>query len=1051
MRKSLLFSVALGLTVPVVTFAGSVGRSSNVSAATSFLSAKSSKPVYVAEGVVNKAASAVANNTKTVTNAREVQQNIRGKVIGPDGPIVGATVAIVGGSISASTGATGEFSINAKVGDVLRFTFVGFMSQDVKVASNELTVHLKVDESSIEEVVVTALGIERNKKNLTYSVQTVSGNDLRNANQGNILNALQGQIAGAQISSSGGSPGLPTEIILRGSTTLTGDNQPLMIVDGIRVNNSASNGTVNRVADINPEDIEDISILKGAAAAALYGIDAASGAIIITTKKGKAGVMQIAGSYRAFVETMGRLPRQQTIYTTGTGGVYNESSGSSWGSKFRYDEKIYNNIERFFQTALTNDANVNINGGSENLQYYMSGGYRKAGSMVPNTNQEKINFLAKGTAKLSSKISVTGSANYVQNNIQEGLGGASAGGWINSILTYPLRYDILQYEKPNGEPWYAYKEAEDDGRDARISPMWGVMRNPRINNVDRFIVNGSIDYKPLNWLTFSYRLGQDYTVSKYKTIVTPGTPGANFEGRVSESNSNSRYLTSIFNTTMQHKFFKDFNVSLILGGNSDYYSSEGFSHFGEGLLVPDIISPNVIDRNNISLTENLSRRQRYAVYGDFRVEYKNLLSFGITGRNDWTSTLAPQNRQFFSPSYSGSFTFSELINPEEWYGKLRVSYAKVGKDAPIYRTNTNLVSSLTPGGGFVVGSTGGNPNLKPERTSEFEVGSEFNFFNRRLNIDLTYYERKSIDMIMTPRVPLPSGYVIMAFNAGSLRNRGYEASINVVPFKNNEFTWSSTINAWKNTSKMLEFAGDIVTFKYTNAQLNAGSAATTLHEHVLGITGTDYKRTEEGYVIVDASGYPIVDGTERSIGNREPEFNIGWLNKFSYKGFDLSFMWDFRFGGDILNASRQRMMSVGTAYDVGQWRDKEFLFDGVVAQQDGSYIKNEKPVVLNYSYFANNYYQVGTNFVEKVNWARVRFITLNYTVPKDFAAKLGVRRLGLEFSAQNPFVITNYSGGDPEVNSAGPNAGGSGASTMGVDNGAIPLPRSFSFGLNIGL
>lgn len=1018
MRKSLLFSVALGVIATTVSIAGE--RSPTVGVTPLLLD-------------------------------NVVQNIIKGRVTGTDGAISGATITVVGTSVSAASDAEGNFAIRAKVGDVLRVTYIGYLGQEVKVESTFVHVELLSDDAAIEEVVVTALGIERSKKNLTYSVQQVSGDDLRAANQGNILNALQGQIAGAQISSSGGSPGLPTEIILRGSTTLTGDNQPLMIVDGIRVNNSSSNGTVNRIADINPEDIEDISILKGAAAAALYGIDAASGAVIITTKKGKAGVMQVGGTYRAFVESMGRLPRQQQIYTTGTGGTYDESSGSSWGRKFRYDEPIYNNIERFFQTALTHDAGVNINGGSENLQYYMSGGYRKAGSMVPNTHQNKINFLMKGTAKLSDKISVTASANYVQNNIQEGLGGASAGGWINSILTYPLRYDILQYERPNGEPWYAYKEPEDDGRDARISPMWGVMRNPRNNNVDRFIVNGSIDYKPLDWLTLNYRLGQDYTASKYRTVVTPGTPGDFFEGRVTESNTNSKYITSIFNATMQRQFYDDFNVSLILGANSDYYISDGLGYLAEDLLVPDIFSPNVVDPNNKVLTDNLASRQRYAVYGDLSISYKNMLTLGITGRNDWTSTLSPQHRQFYSPSYSGSFTFSELIHPDMWYGKLRMSYAKVGKDAPIFRTNTNLRQVTTVGGGFVVDATGGNPDLRPERTSEFEVGTELGFFNRRLNVDLTYYKRESIDMIMTPRVPLPSGYVIMTFNAGSLWNKGYEASINVIPFRNEEFTWSTTVNAWKNISKMLEFAGDIQTFKYTNAQLNAGSAATTLDEHVLGIVGRDYQRTEEGYVIIGNDGYPLIDDIEKSIGNREPEFNIGWLNRFSYKGFDLSFMWDFRFGGDIFNASRQRMMSVGTGYDVGQWRDKEFVFNGVVAQEDGSYVRNEQPVVLNYSFFANNYYQVGTNFVEKINWARVRYITLGYTIPKSLSSRLGVKRLGLELSAQNPFVITNYSGGDPEVNSAGPNAGGTGASTMGVDNGAIPLPKSFSFGLNIGL
>jgi TonB-linked SusC/RagA family outer membrane protein len=991
-----------------------------------------------------------------VAHAMAQQITVTGKVTSAEDKlgVPGASVKIKGTSSAVQTNIDGMYSIKTKAGDILQFSYIGFVTVEHTVTTDAvINIVLKPDSKGLNEVVVTALGIERSKKTLTYSVQSVKGDDLRQTNQANIINGLQGQIAGAQISSSGGSPGLPSEIILRGSTTLSGDNQPLMIVDGIRVNNSSSNGTVNRLADFNPEDIENISILKGAAAAALYGIDAASGAIIITTKTGKAGAIQINGSYKTFVETMGRTPRQQDIYTVGTGGVFDESTRSSWGRKFRYDEKIYNNIDRFFETALTHDVNMNVNGGSEKLNYYVSGGYRNGGSMVPNTDQEKISLLMKGTAKLSSKIELTTSMNYIKNDIQEGLGGASAGGWINSILTYPRMYDILSYQKPNGEPLYSYVEAGDITQ-ARISPMWGVMRNPRNNDVERFLVNNNLVYKPVNWVTLNYRLGQDYTNSKYRTITTPGTPGGNFDGAVSENNGVTKFITSNFTSTFDRKFLNDFRATLILGGSSEYYDSKSIAYTGNTFLVGDIFSPNVITKDNITLTEAWLRRQRYAVFGDLKLEYKNILALGITGRNDWTSTLPENSRTFYSPSYSGSFTYSELFqNKDAWYGKLRLSYARVGKDAPIYRTNTNLVQTNTVGGGFVTSATGGNPDLGPEKTEEFELGTELSFFKRRLNVDVTYYQRKSLDMIMTPRVPLPSGYVIMTFNAGSLRNRGLEVSLSGTPVKNENFTWTTTLNAWKNTSKMLQFAGDIVTFKYTNAQLNAGVAATSLNEPVLGIVGSDYKRNEDGYVVVDNNGYPVLDNNnkEKYIGNREPEFNIGFINNLKYKQFNLSFLWDFRFGGDILNASRQGMMSNGIAYDIGQWRDKEFVFNGVVQQNDGSYVKNTKKVVLDYSYFANNYYQVGTNFVEKVNWARVRYITLGYQLPKTFATKLGLKNVGLEVAAQNPFIITNYSGGDPEVNSAGPNAGGSGASTMGVDNGAIPLPRSFSFGINVTL
>lgn len=990
-------------------------------------------------------------------NTMAQQITITGKVTSAEDKLTipGVSVRVKGGTSAVQTTNDGTYSVGVKKGDVLIFSYIGFVPQEKIVTdATVINVVLNPDSKVLNEVVVTALGIERSKKSLTYSVQTVKGDDLRNANQSNIINALQGQVAGAQISSTGGSPGLPSEIILRGSTTLSGDNQPLMIVDGIRVNNNASNGTVNRLSDFNPEDIEDISILKGAAAAALYGIDAASGAIIITTKSGKSGTLQVAGSYKSFVETMGRTARQQAIYTTGIGGVYDETSGSSWGRKFRYDEPIYDNINRFFETAITHDANININGGSEKLNYYLSGGYRNAGSMIPNTSQDKINLMLKGTAKLSKKIELTTSANYIKNDIQEGLVGASAGGWINSILTYPRRYDILSYEKPNGDPLYAYVEPGNENQ-ARISPLWGVMKNPRNNNVDRFLVNNNISYKPVSGVTLAYRLGQDFTSSKYRRVITPGTPSSTaFNGFVAENNSETKFITSNFTATIDKKFLTDFRATAILGGSSEYYDARGVSYEATGFLISDIYSPNVVNRENVVLSESISRRQRYAVFGDVRLEYKNIASIGVTGRNDWTSTLPQNARTFYSPSFSGSFTFSELFeNRNSWYGKLRASFARVGKDAPIYRTNSNLVQAYTVGGGFVNAATGGNPDLGPEKTQELEFGTELSFFKNRLNFDLAIYERKSIDMIMTPRVPLPSGYVIMTFNAGSLRNRGVEFSVSGTPIKTDKFTWTATLNGWKNNSKMLEFAGDIVTFLYTNAQLNAGSAATSLNNPVLGIVGSDYRRNPDGYIVVDANGYPIIDNSskERYIGNREPDFNFGLINNFKYKQFSLSFLWDFRIGGDILNASRQGMMSNGIAYDIGQWRDKEFVFNGVVQQGDGTYMKNTKKVVLDYSYFANNYYQVGTNFVEKVNWARVRFINLGYQLPNTFATKLGLKGARLEFGAQNPFIITNYSGGDPEVNSAGPNAGGSGASTMGVDNGAIPLPRTFSFGINVTL
>lgn len=971
----------------------------------------------------------------------------------------GVSVVVKGTSRGTATDPDGTYRIEASPEEVLVFRFIGMKPVERTVGNaTTIDVVLEDDSNTLNEVVVTALGIERDRRTLTYSIQNIQGDDIRSSNQGNIVNSLQGQIAGAQISSSGGSPGLPSEIVLRGVSSLTGDNQPLIIVDGIRVSNASTNGTVNRLADFNPEDIDNLTVLKGGAAAALYGIDAASGAIIITTKKGKTGKMAINASVRSFVETVGRLPEQQKLYTTGFGGVYDPSTTTNWGRKYRSDELIYDNPSRFFQTGLTNDVNFNVNGGTDTYNYYVSGNYRGGTSAIPNTESERLNFLIKGTAKLSEKLELTTSANYIDNTIQEGLVGSSSGGWANSIYRYPLRYDIRNYQYPNGAPNYEFyndNQTPDIITDdvAIISPMWGVMRNPRTTQTRRMVLNGNLNYNPFDWLNVSYRLGQDYYNQDYGYATVPGTPGS-WEGRTYQTRGNFVNTTSILNTTLNKTFFNDFHATLILGTSQEYYEANSFSVSGERFQNPDIHSINVIEPINLVASESIPRRRRYAAYGDLKLEYKNLLSLSYTGRNDLSSTLPADNRSFYFSSFGASFAFSELLPTQSWYGKLRASYAQVGKDAPIYSTDANLIKFPGIGGGFVKDATAGNKFLKPEITTEKELGAEFRFFDNRLSVDATVYESHSVDQIIRARVPLTTGYVIQTFNAGSIKNRGFELSLGGTPVKTSDFSWNMTLNAWHNRSRMLELPDQVQVFPYTFGQpYSAAIAASAINRPVLGIVGTDYQRNEDGYMIIGQDGYPLINSTERQqyIGNREPRMNFGFLNRLNYKNLSLSFLWDFRLGGDVYNATRLGLMSNGIHEDIGEWRDREFVFNGVVDNGDGQYTKNTKTVVLDYNYFSTNYSAVGTNFVENVNWARLRHVTLNYNLPAHLTSFAKLGKVQLELSAQNALLFTNYSGGDPEVNSAGPNAGGAeGGSTMGVDFGSIPLSKSYSVGISVG-
>lgn len=993
--------------------------------------------------------------TPAAEKKAEPPVDITGKVTDNEGnPLNGANVKVKGTSAGITTNALGEFSLkNVDENAVLIITYVGYEAKEIALnGKTRVDVRLTEVKQALDEVFVGAMGINRSKRTSTYAAQKVKGDDLRASNQSNLVNALQGQIAGAQISSSGGSPGLPSEIILRGVSSLTGDNQPLIIMDGIRVSNASSEGMINRLADFNPEDIEDITILKGASAAALYGIDAASGAIIITTKKGKAGKMNINASLKAFAEIAGRLPKQQKIYTVGFGGVYDPSTTTSLGRKFRADEKIHDNPKRFFQTGLATDANLNISGGSDRFNYYMSGNYRGGTATIPNTKSDKLSFLLKGTAKLSKKLELATSLQYIDNGIKEGLVGSNSGGWANSIYRYPLTYDIDRYQHENGTPYFEYYKDGVTTPSTVLSPMWRVMKNPRNSNTRRTIMSGLLSYNPLDWLKLTYRMGQDFYTQEYKKVNVPGTPGS-WDGSLSETKGSYANITSTLNAIITKDITPDLNATVVLGGNNEYYWGKSTTVFGEFFQNPDIHSINSIAPANIKMEESSPRRRRYGAYGDVKLEYKKMLSLSYSGRNDWTSTLPADARSFYFSSYGGSFIFSELFGTKAWFGKIRATKATVGKDAPIYKTNFSLTKFMGIGSGFTNHTTGGNDKLKPEVTTENEYGVEVRVLKNRLSAEVTYYEAKSRDQIVSARVPLTTGFVIQTFNVGRIHNKGVEVTLNGSPVKNKVFDWNVTLNAWKNSSKMLELPDQIRVFPYSNGTLDqsAGQAASAVGYPVLGIVGTDYLRNDAGYIVIDNDGYPVIRTPEKDlyIGNREPKFNFGLINKLSYKSLSLSFLWDFRIGGDILNGTRLGMMSGGIAEDIGEWRDRQVLFNGVVKQPDGSYRKNMKEVVMNYNYFATNYYAVGTNFVEEVNWARMRYITLGYNLPKHISQRFKVNNIGLELAAQNVLLFTNYSGGDPEVNSAGPNSGAQGGSTMGIDNGAIPLTRSFSFGINV--
>ncbi|GAA5221570.1 SusC/RagA family TonB-linked outer membrane protein [Membranihabitans marinus] len=949
----------------------------------------------------------------------------------------------------------GNFKI--KVSDAsaqLVFSYLGYETQEVKVAGRQnINVVLATNSALIQEVVVTALGVEKDEKLLTSNVQAIQSEDISRGRQESILSALEGKVSGVQISSTSGAPGASTEIILRGATSVDGDNQPLIVVDGIPISNASTSGTMNRASDINPNDIASVSVLKGASAAALYGIDAANGAIIITTKSGKKGKIQVGfNSYYGMSQVV-NLHDQQDLYTTGYSGLYNGTTFSHWGPRYRKSDEVYNNVEDFFQTGTNFKTDLSLSGGTDNLTYYFSGSNLNEGGIVPNTDYTKRSLLMKVGSQLTDRLKMNATVNaiYVDNNY--GIVGAS-GGWLSSVYRWPRWDNMAEYTNPDGSERNIWDPVSGDLSTVPDNPWWTAYHKVRNDEMNRVLGNIHLTYKLTDWLDLDYRIGRDFYNQHYKSVQEWGSSGSAYEGAISEFDRNSNKWTSTFLAKMDFTLADDFNFNVILGNNiqSDY--AERTSVSGTQFKNPDLHSINNL--KDIQNSQATGQRRVIGAFGDVKLDYKRMLILGVTMRNDWSSTLPLANRSFFYPSYSMGFIFSELMDPSSQdilsFGKIRLSYAEVGKDAPAHKLTQVLEQYLGIGGGWKNGAFAGNPALKPEITREFEAGIDLRFFKGRLGLDATYYQRVSDDQIITPRVTPVTGAILQTVNSGSVENKGVEVAINAKPIESDNFKWKITLNAFGNRSKLTKLFGDLVEFPVTYGQVSSiAIASSRLGEPLFSVIGTDYQRTDDGVVIVDEEGYPLIDNEKKYIGNREPDLWYGIVNTFDlFRDFEFSFQVDGAIGGDVLNATGASMLQSGLHTMVEEYRREEFVFDGVVENEDGSYSPNSTPVVLDRNFFTQNYGLVGSNFVETVNWLRLRNVGLTYFLPNHIISRLNISSLSFNVSAQNLFLMTDYSGGDPQVNNAGPNGGGaSGAGTMGVDYYQVPARRSLSLGLNV--
>ncbi|MEO6313949.1 MAG: SusC/RagA family TonB-linked outer membrane protein [Chitinophagaceae bacterium] len=1023
---------------------------------------------------------------------------VSGTVRADDGtPLAGATVAVKGTNTATQTGADGKFSIGASGSQQLQITSIGYETQSVKPVPG-ITITLKKSAvTQMEDVVVTALGIRKERKALGYAVSDLNAEELMKNKNTNVINSLAGKVPGVNVTQFSGSAGAGASITIRGgnSTSEGRQNQPLFVIDGIIYDNSTtvtgntgtdglsrSNTTFsNRIMDVNPEDVETMSVLKGAAASALYGSRAADGVIIITTKKGAEGVVKVSVTSKISTSSANKLPEVQTTFGPGSlasNGVLNSTSYNSWGPKIPADSAIYDNIGNFFQHGTVYDNNVNVSGGSKNGSFFLSGSNFKQTGIVPSTDYNKTTFRFNGEQRYGH-LTVNANVAYSIADINRtlttaGLYGSGVGS-MQALYTFPQTYDIKNYINPDGTQHRIYAGSLPLESDID-NPYWIINKDKLTSQTKRITGGINATYKVATWWDVIARLGYDqYSTNDY-TYISPGSALSPLyqSGRLSKDMVNYAYITTTVMTNF-HKTFGAFDTHLLLGTTSEDTKITSQNHWGYNFSTPGTVSLNSISNTNKFFTDGTTRRRLVGAYGEAGVSYKSIAYLTVTGRNDGSSTLAVQNNSYFYPSVSGSFVFTELMprNNILSFGKVRASWARVGKDANAYATNTYVNPPINVGSFVGIGNqyAAGNPDLIPEIQDSWEIGAELRFLKGRINLDYTYYHSQTNNQIGQPRLAQSGGFIFSTLNSGSVINKGMEISLIGKPIVTKDFSWDVMVNYSYNKGRLGAFIPGVAYFYPTDAQFGTIKAASIPNGgYFLGMTGTPYYRELDTKGVEMPNGRYQVDPTTglykvnttgtAVVGNREPEFIGGFNNTFRYKKLSLSFLLDIRKGGDVYNGTEYAQVANGLSKKT-LLNDRQSVTVTGVSSTTGAdfnqtYTAGQNYVIGSTTYagaylvqqYWQNYAANSYNFITSVNWLKLRSLSLTYDFSSILKSTKFIKAISATAVGTNLLTWTNYKGMDPEVSAAG-GTGGSGS--QGIDYLGVPAVRTFTFGINVSL
>jgi TonB-linked SusC/RagA family outer membrane protein len=1072
------------------------------------------------------------------------QREISGTITSEDDNlgIPGAKVKIKGTVVGTVSDLDGKYSITITSDkDTLVFSSPELETAEFAVGiDNVINVVLKLKSKTAEEVVVTALGIKRSEKSLGYAVSTVSGDAIRNSNQTNVVNSLNGVVAGANVTQSSGAAGSSSSVVLRGFSSLTGNNQALFVIDGVKINNSESAlggesadntesvSFSNRGIDINPDDIESLTVLKGGAASAIYGIDGANGVIVITTKKGKAntgGKISVSAGSSVTVSQVNKMPELQTKYAQGWDGDYygpETGESTSWGPRMDqlgydpstpnpYDKNgaivlnptgsltpinSYTNVEDFFKTGYSTKNNFSLTGGNETASLRFSASNTRESGVIPTNTFEKTNVSLNSTLSFfEKKLNISGTANYINSGGDRIQQGSNLSGIMLGLLRTPNSFDNSNGFSKAWTNSESYTLSDGSQRNYRggggyDNPFWSVNKNPFKDDVNRLIGNLQASYKFSKWATVGVNLGLDTYTDKRKQIFAIGSR-ANPTGKVTEEVQNVKQIDSYYTLSGGGAISKNknFDIAYQAGLNTFMLSSSQLYSIGRDFAFENF--GNLGAATSINSSNFTNGYKSFSMYGNVDLGYKSMVYLTFTGRQDYDSRfmvpgaeLSMKDIGFFYPSVSSSFVFSELIKNKKVldFGKVRMSFAQVSKGpADAYSTSTvyeqlsgteNITDSWTGTSGisfpyngitsFGLSNTQGNPNLKPETSREFELGTNLSFLKRRFILDVAVYYRKTKDAIIPAPVSGTTGYSQILMNSGEMHTKGIDASLNVAVFRKKSFEWNIGSTFTKYISIVDKLADGL-------DKLFVGGFSDVGIYHIAGqqygqLYGGDFARTADGQLLIEDDvnsanyGYPVVDPEFKVIGNPNPKFIAGLTNSFKIYNFDVSFLIDIKVGGDMWNGTLGALTFFGMSKnteDRDAVGETSKVFEGVKGHYDEngnivtSNVANDVSVGLDQNWYTANgggFGNVSAPFIQNASSYRLRNFSVGYTFHLKKMSKAKLNEFRVYVSGNNLLLFTPYTGVDPETSLTG-----SSSNAKGLDYFNMPNTRSVTFGVNIKL